>query len=130
MRLRWTPRGRGAHPAVPHAGEGAGGVCGAVRLDLGDSVRVVGGQLDFVDAAIVIEEEERPAGRVPGRDSVDDGLVEGVGSFVLRSEPVPRPVDVLADLRVHPTVQSPRSRRRTRGEDPKTSMSRPCRLPT
>jgi DNA-binding GntR family transcriptional regulator len=34
---------------------------------------------------------------------VDDGLVEtrqGVGSFVLRSEPVPRPVNVLAELRV------------------------------
>ncbi len=33
---------------------------------------------------------------------VDDGLVEtrqGVGAFVLRSEPVPRPVDVLAELR-------------------------------
>jgi DNA-binding GntR family transcriptional regulator len=33
---------------------------------------------------------------------VDDGLVEtrqGVGSFVLRVEPVPRPVDVLAELR-------------------------------
>jgi DNA-binding GntR family transcriptional regulator len=33
---------------------------------------------------------------------VDDGLVEtrqGVGSFVLRAEPVPRPVDVLAELR-------------------------------
>jgi len=33
---------------------------------------------------------------------VDDGLVEtrqGVGSFVLRTEPVPRPVDVLAELR-------------------------------
>jgi DNA-binding GntR family transcriptional regulator len=34
---------------------------------------------------------------------VNDGLVEtrqGVGSFVLRTEPVPRPVDVLAELRV------------------------------
>jgi DNA-binding GntR family transcriptional regulator len=33
---------------------------------------------------------------------VDDGLVEtrqGVGSFVIRAEPVPRPVDVLAELR-------------------------------
>jgi DNA-binding GntR family transcriptional regulator len=33
---------------------------------------------------------------------VDDGLVEtrqGVGAFVLRAEPVPRPVDVLAELR-------------------------------
>jgi Transcriptional regulators len=33
---------------------------------------------------------------------VDDGLVEtrqGVGSFVLRTEPVPRPVDVLGELR-------------------------------
>src|SRR6266545_8189114 len=33
---------------------------------------------------------------------VDDGLVEtrqGIGSFVLRAEPVPRPVDVLAELR-------------------------------
>lgn len=33
---------------------------------------------------------------------VHDGLVEtrqGVGSFVLRTEPVPRPVDVLAELR-------------------------------
>ncbi|HEY3514604.1 MAG TPA: winged helix-turn-helix domain-containing protein [Kribbella sp.] len=33
---------------------------------------------------------------------VDDGLVEtrqGVGAFVLRTEPVPRPVDVLAELR-------------------------------
>jgi DNA-binding GntR family transcriptional regulator len=33
---------------------------------------------------------------------VDDGLVEtrqGVGSFVIRTEPVPRPVDVLAELR-------------------------------
>lgn len=33
---------------------------------------------------------------------VDDGLVEtrqGVGSFVLRTEPAPRPVDVLAELR-------------------------------
>ena len=33
---------------------------------------------------------------------VDDGLVQtqqGVGSFVLRAEPVPRPVDVLAELR-------------------------------
>ena len=33
---------------------------------------------------------------------VDDGLIEtrqGVGSFVLRTEPVPRPVDVLAELR-------------------------------
>jgi DNA-binding GntR family transcriptional regulator len=33
---------------------------------------------------------------------VDDGLVEtrqGVGAFVLRVEPVPRPVDVLAELR-------------------------------
>ena len=33
---------------------------------------------------------------------VDDGLVEtrqGVGSFVLRTEPVPRPVDVLVELR-------------------------------
>jgi len=33
---------------------------------------------------------------------VDAGLVEtrhGVGSFVLRAEPVPRPVDVLAELR-------------------------------
>jgi DNA-binding GntR family transcriptional regulator len=33
---------------------------------------------------------------------VDDGLVEtrqGVGSFVLRAEPVPRQVDVLAELR-------------------------------
>lgn len=33
---------------------------------------------------------------------VDDGLVEtrqGVGSFVMRTEPVPRPVDVLAELR-------------------------------
>src|SRR5664279_5448080 len=33
---------------------------------------------------------------------VDDGLVEtrqGVGSFVLRTEPVPRPVDVFAELR-------------------------------
>ena len=31
-----------------------------------------------------------------------DGLVEtrqGIGSFVLRAEPVPRPVDVLAKLR-------------------------------
>jgi DNA-binding GntR family transcriptional regulator len=48
--------------------------------------------------------------RVPGLNTirqaqqllVDDGLVEtrqGVGSFVLRSEPVPRPVDVLAELR-------------------------------
>ena len=33
---------------------------------------------------------------------VDDNLVEtrqGVGSFVLRAEPVPRPVDLLAELR-------------------------------
>lgn len=33
---------------------------------------------------------------------VDDGLVEtrqGVGAFVLRAEPLPRPVDVLAELR-------------------------------
>jgi len=33
---------------------------------------------------------------------VDDGLVEtrqGVGSFVIRTEPVARPVDVLAELR-------------------------------
>ena len=33
---------------------------------------------------------------------VEDGLVEtrqGVGAFVLRAEPVPRPVDVLAELR-------------------------------
>ena len=33
---------------------------------------------------------------------VEDGLVEtrqGVGAFVLRTEPVPRPVDVLAELR-------------------------------
>jgi DNA-binding FadR family transcriptional regulator len=33
---------------------------------------------------------------------VDDGLVEtrqGVGPFVLRAEPLPRPVDVLAELR-------------------------------
>jgi DNA-binding GntR family transcriptional regulator len=48
--------------------------------------------------------------RVPGLNTirqaqqllVDDGLVEtrqGVGSFVLRAEPVPRPVDVLAELR-------------------------------
>jgi len=48
--------------------------------------------------------------RVPGLNTirqaqqllVDDGLVEtrqGVGSFVLRTEPVPRPVDVLAELR-------------------------------
>src|ERR1700712_1384868 len=49
--------------------------------------------------------------RVPGLNTirqaqqllVDDGLVEtrqGVGSFVLRAEPLPRPVDVLAELRV------------------------------
>ena len=48
--------------------------------------------------------------RVPGLNTirqaqqllVDDGLVEtrqGVGSFVLRTDPVPRPVDVLAELR-------------------------------
>ena len=48
--------------------------------------------------------------RVPGLNTirqaqqllVDDGLVQtqqGVGSFVLRAEPVPRPVDVLAELR-------------------------------
>src|SRR6478609_4161908 len=48
--------------------------------------------------------------RVPGLNTirqakhllVDDGLVEtrqGVGSFVLRAEPVPRPIDVLAELR-------------------------------
>jgi DNA-binding GntR family transcriptional regulator len=33
---------------------------------------------------------------------VDDGLIEtrqGRGAFVLRTEPVPRPVDVLAELR-------------------------------
>lgn len=33
---------------------------------------------------------------------VDDGLVEtrqGIGAFVLRTEPLPRPVDVLAELR-------------------------------
>jgi len=33
---------------------------------------------------------------------VDDGLVQtrqGVGAFVLRSEPIPRPVDLLAELR-------------------------------
>jgi len=33
---------------------------------------------------------------------VEDGLVEtrqGVGAFVLRTEPAPRPVDVLAELR-------------------------------
>lgn len=35
---------------------------------------------------------------------VDDGLVEtrqGVGTFVLRTEPVPRTIDVLAELRAH-----------------------------
>ena len=48
--------------------------------------------------------------RVPGLNTirqaqqllVADGLVEtrqGVGAFVLRLEPVPRPVDVLAELR-------------------------------
>lgn len=48
--------------------------------------------------------------RVPGLNTirqaqqllVDDGLIEtrqGVGAFVLRSEPRPRPVDVLAELR-------------------------------
>ena len=48
--------------------------------------------------------------RVPGLNTirqaqqllVDDGLVQtsqGVGSFVLRAEPVPRAVDVLAELR-------------------------------
>lgn len=33
---------------------------------------------------------------------VDDGLIEtrqGIGAFVLRAEPKPRPVDVLAELR-------------------------------
>lgn len=33
---------------------------------------------------------------------VDDGLVEtrqGVGTFVLRTKPVPRPIDLLAELR-------------------------------
>lgn len=48
--------------------------------------------------------------RVPGLNTirhaqqllVDDGLIEtrqGVGTFVLRVEPQPRPVDVLAELR-------------------------------
>src|SRR6478752_4641076 len=48
--------------------------------------------------------------RVPGLNTirqaqqllVDDGLVQtrqGVGTFVVRAEPVPRPVDVLAELR-------------------------------
>jgi DNA-binding GntR family transcriptional regulator len=48
--------------------------------------------------------------RVPGLNTirqaqqllVDDGMIEtrqGVGAFVLRSEPQPRPVDVLAELR-------------------------------
>src|SRR6476646_9903303 len=48
--------------------------------------------------------------RVPGLNTirqaqqllVDDGLVQtrqGVGSFVVRTEPVPRAVDVLAELR-------------------------------
>ena len=48
--------------------------------------------------------------RVPGLNTirqaqqllVDDGLVQtrqGVGSFVVRAGPVPRPVDVLAELR-------------------------------
>jgi DNA-binding GntR family transcriptional regulator len=48
--------------------------------------------------------------RVPGLNTirqaqqllVDDGLIEtrqGVGAFVLRVEPQPRPVDVLAELR-------------------------------
>jgi len=38
---------------------------------------------------------------------VDDGLVEtrqGVGSFVLRTEPVPRPVDALGELRAARTA--------------------------
>jgi len=38
---------------------------------------------------------------------VDDGLVEtrqGVGSFVLRTEPIPRPVDVLTELRTARTA--------------------------
>jgi DNA-binding GntR family transcriptional regulator len=49
--------------------------------------------------------------QVPGMHTIrqaqqlldDDGLVEtrqGVGSFALRAEPVPRPVDVLAELRL------------------------------
>ena len=38
---------------------------------------------------------------------VADGLIEtrqGVGTFVLRTEPLPRPVDVLADLRAARTA--------------------------
>jgi DNA-binding GntR family transcriptional regulator len=41
---------------------------------------------------------------------VEDGLVEtrqGVGAFVLRLEPVPRPVDVLAELRTAPRRAHP-----------------------
>ena len=38
---------------------------------------------------------------------VDDGLIDtrqGVGTFVLRTEPLPRPVDVLAELRAARTA--------------------------
>jgi DNA-binding GntR family transcriptional regulator len=38
---------------------------------------------------------------------VDDGLIEtrqGVGTFILRAEPLPRPVDVLAELRTARTA--------------------------